>query len=200
MQGRNVYVRGVGFHPFGRHPGKTLKQLAATAALQALDDAQLDIRDVQAAFCGNAYAGLLSGQESVRGETWMRNIGIGRAAIFNIENACASGGSAMHLASQCIASGAYDEVLVVGAEKMFGDTVPLAGDARTSDLRTQPPPQKFCKQWVKPVFFGRLSVAGNRQENVLLGQLRQRRRASQFGKDRTAKVKLERVEQRQMHQ
>ena len=132
MLGRNVYVRGVGFHPFGRHPDKTLKEIAATAALAALDDAQLDIRDVQAAFCGNAYAGLMTGQESVRGETWMRNIGMGRSAVFNVENACASGGSAVHLASQCIASGAYDEVLVVGAEKMFGDTAKAVAALATS--------------------------------------------------------------------
>jgi len=119
MQGRSVYVRGLGFHPFGRHPGKTLKEIATTAALAALDDAGLDVRKVQAAFCGNAYAGVLTGQESIRGETWLRTIGLGRAAVFNVENACASGGSAVHLASLGVASGAYDEVLVVGAEKMF---------------------------------------------------------------------------------
>ncbi len=123
MQGRSVYVRGLGFHPFGRHPGKSIKQLAATAALAALDDAGTDLRSIHAAFCGNAYAGLLTGQESIRGETWLRAIGLSRAAVFNVENACASGGSAVHLAALGIASGAYDEVLVVGAEKMFvGDT------------------------------------------------------------------------------
>jgi acetyl-CoA acetyltransferase len=119
MQGRNVYVRGVGFHAFGKHPAKTLKELAATAALGALDDAGTDLRSIQAAFCGNAYAGLLTGQESIRGETWLRTIGMGRAAVFNIENACASGGSAAHLACLGVSSGAYDQVLVVGAEKMF---------------------------------------------------------------------------------
>ncbi len=36
MQGRNVYVREVGFHAFGRHPEKSLKQIAATAATAAL--------------------------------------------------------------------------------------------------------------------------------------------------------------------
>ena len=46
MQGRNVYVRGVGFHPFGKHPTKTLKELAATAALEALDDAGTDLRSI----------------------------------------------------------------------------------------------------------------------------------------------------------
>lgn len=123
MTGRKVYVRGVGFHPFGKHPGKSLKELAATAALAALNDAGLDPRGINAAVCGNAYGGLLSGQESIRGETWLRTIGVGVAPVFNVENACASGGSSCHIACLGIASGAYDNVLVVGAEKMFvGDT------------------------------------------------------------------------------
>ena len=133
MQGRNVYVRGIGFHPFGKHPGKSIKALAATAALGALDDAGTDLRSIQAAFCGNAYAGLLIGQESIRGETWLRSIGYGKGAVFNVENACASGGSAVHLAALGVASGAYDEVLVVGAEKMFvGDTAKTLAALATS--------------------------------------------------------------------
>lgn len=119
----NVYVTGVGFHPFGKHPDTTLKMLAGTAALAALDDAGLGPRDVEAAFCGNAYGGLLTGQESIRGQTWLRTIGLGSIPIFNIENACASGGSAAHLALMGVASGSYQHALVVGAEKMFvGDT------------------------------------------------------------------------------
>jgi acetyl-CoA acetyltransferase len=123
MQGRSVYIRGVGFHPFGKHPEETLKQMAAIAALGALDDAGIELGAVDAAICANAYAGVLTGQESIRGETWLRTIGLGNAPVFNVENACASGGSAVHLASLGVASGAYDDVLVVGAEKMFvGDT------------------------------------------------------------------------------
>ncbi|HYF19432.1 MAG TPA: thiolase family protein [Ramlibacter sp.] len=119
----DVYVRGVGFHPFGRFPETSLKALAATAALAALDDAGVAVRDVQAAFCANAYSGMLNNQESIRGETWLRGIGLGGVPIINTENACASGSTAVHLAKMAIESGTYDTVLVVGAEKMFvGDT------------------------------------------------------------------------------
>ena len=55
MQGRNDYVRGLGLHPFGKHPGKTLKRLAATAALGAPCDAGIDLRSIQAASCANPY-------------------------------------------------------------------------------------------------------------------------------------------------
>lgn len=84
---RAAHVSGVGFHPFGRFPDKTLKELAAEAALAALADAGLDPDGIDAAFCANAYAGLLNGQESVRGETWMRSIGVGAVPVVNVENA-----------------------------------------------------------------------------------------------------------------
>lgn len=123
MKGQNVYITGVGYHPFGRFPDKSLKTLAATAALGALDDAGLTVRDIDAAICANAYSGLLNNQESIRGETWLRGIGLGGTAVINTENACASGSTAVHIACMAVASGNYDAVLVVGAEKMFvGDT------------------------------------------------------------------------------
>lgn len=123
MKGNDVYITGVGYHPFGRFPDKSLKTLAATAALAALDDAGLTVRDIDAAICSNAYSGLLNNQESIRGETWLRGIGLGGTPVMNVENACASGSTAVHLACMGVASGNYDTVLVVGAEKMFvGDT------------------------------------------------------------------------------
>lgn len=131
-----AYIAGVGLHQFGRFPNETLKQIAAGAALAALDDAGLDVDGIDAAFCANAYAGLLNGQESIRGETWMRAIGVGSIPVINIENACASGGSALHLATIAVRAGVYRNVLVVGAEKMFlGDTAPvLAALATSSDI------------------------------------------------------------------
>jgi acetyl-CoA acetyltransferase len=123
MKGHDVYITGVGYHPFGRFPDQSLKALAATAALGALDDAGITVKDIDAAICANAYSGLLNGQESIRGETWLRGIGLGGTPVMNVENACASGSTAVHLACMGIASGNYDTVLVVGAEKMFvGDT------------------------------------------------------------------------------
>ena len=119
MKGHDVYITGVGYHPFGRFPDTSLKMLAATAALAALDDAGVGIAGIDAAFCANAYSGLLNGQESIRGETWLRGIGLGTTPVMNVENACASGSTAVHLASMAIASGNYGTVLVVGAEKMF---------------------------------------------------------------------------------
>ena len=132
----DAYVTGIGYHPFGRFPDKTLKEIAATAILAALDDAGLDPDGIDAAFCANAYAGLLTGQESIRGETWLRSVGVGGIPIMNVENACAGGGTALHLATIAVRSGVYDRVLVVGAEKMFtGDTArAISALATSSDI------------------------------------------------------------------
>ena len=135
MKGHEVFITGVGYHPFGRFADTSLKALAATAALAALDDAGIVVRDLDAAVCANAYGGLLNGQESIRGETWLRGIGLGGAPVINVENACASGATAVHVACMGVASGQYDTVLVVGAEKMFvGDTSrTLAALANSAD-------------------------------------------------------------------
>jgi len=87
MKGHEVFITGVGYHPFGRFADTSLKALAATAALAALDDAGIVVRDLDAAVCANAYGGLLNGQESIRGETWLRGIGLGGAPVINVENA-----------------------------------------------------------------------------------------------------------------
>jgi acetyl-CoA acetyltransferase len=57
------------------------------------------------AFVGNAYAGLITGQESVRGQVVMREAGITKIPIINVENACASGSTAFYLAHRAVASG-----------------------------------------------------------------------------------------------
>ena len=136
MSLQDAFVTGVGFHPFGRFPDKTLKEIASQAALAALNDAGLDPDGVDAVFCSNAYAGLLNGQESVRGETWVRTLGIGGIPIINVENACAGGGTAVYLATMAVRSGQFSRVLVVGAEKMYsGDTAhAIAALATSSDI------------------------------------------------------------------
>ncbi|KPQ04308.1 MAG: Acetyl-CoA acetyltransferase [Rhodobacteraceae bacterium HLUCCA12] len=136
MSLQDAFVAGVGFHPFGRFPDKTLKEISGHAALAALSDAALDPDGIDAVFCSNAYAGLLNGQESVRGETWMRTLGIGGIPIINVENACAGGGTAVYLATMAVRSGQFRRVLVVGAEKMYsGDTArAIAALATSSDI------------------------------------------------------------------
>jgi acetyl-CoA acetyltransferase len=115
------YVAGVGMHPFGRYPNSSLKDLARVAVVGALLDANVGPKDIDAVYSANAMAGLLQGQEQIRGQTVLREVGIERVPIVNIENACASGSSAFRQAILAIRAGAAECVLVLGFEKMYVD-------------------------------------------------------------------------------
>lgn len=111
-------IVGVGMTPFGKYPEKSLRDFAAEATRAALADAGLDAEAIEAVFAANSAAGILTGQESIRGQVCLKQAGIGGVPIFNVENACASGSSAVHLAAHYVRAGAADCVLALGYEKM----------------------------------------------------------------------------------
>ena len=115
----NAYVAGVGMTTFGKHLDKTLKGLAGEAITAALTDAGLRKGDLQAAWMGNAAAGVVTGQEMIRGQVALRALGIGRIPVINVENACASSSTALHQACAMISAGYYEVVLACGYEKLF---------------------------------------------------------------------------------
>jgi acetyl-CoA acetyltransferase len=92
--------------------------MAIEALDGALDDAGVDIASVGAIFFANALSGLMTGQECVRGQVALRHSRYGGIPTVNVENACASGSTALHLACMAIDAGTYETVLVVGSEKM----------------------------------------------------------------------------------
>lgn len=115
--GRATIV-GAGMTRFGKFPDRTVRDLAEEAARTAMDDAGVTAADVQRAFFGNAVSGLITGQEMIRGQIALRDLGLGPIPVLNVENACASGSSAVHQAVTSIEAGQSDLVLVVGAEKL----------------------------------------------------------------------------------
>jgi acetyl-CoA acyltransferase len=115
---REVVIGGVGMTRFAKQPDRNLKSLAGEAVDCALEDASLEMGDVQAIYFGNAVAGTITGQEMVRGQVTLRPHGVHSIPVINVENACASASTALHLAWLSVASGQYDVVLAVGAEKM----------------------------------------------------------------------------------
>jgi acetyl-CoA acetyltransferase len=137
---REATIIGVGMHPFGKHPGKSLQELGADAVWSAVDDAGVDPRRIEFAYVGNSLAGLLGGQEGVRGQVILQAAGFDELPVINVENACASGTTALRGAWLEVASGACDVALALGAEKMFvGDTArslaALAGDSEVELAR-----------------------------------------------------------------
>jgi len=113
-----VYVAGVGMTKFARHPDRTLQDLSGEALNTAMEDAGCGRDDFEAAFYSGATNGLLQGQDLIAGQIVLSKIGVEGIPVFNVENACASGASAFHLAMQGIKAGSYDVALAIGAEKM----------------------------------------------------------------------------------
>ena len=114
-----VKIIGGSITKFGRHLDRNLKSLVGEAVNGALEDANITKDQIQGAWVGNASQGVLQGQESVRGQIALRDMGIGGIPIINVENACASSATALHGARAMVALGEMDVALVVGMEKMY---------------------------------------------------------------------------------
>jgi acetyl-CoA acetyltransferase len=127
---KDVFIAGVGMTPFGRHDGTSMQDLAQAAVLTALSDASIDASRIQAMYNANVYGGMVLGQ------VLMRDLGLTGPALYNVENACASGATAVHLACQALRLGMYDTVLVWGVEQLTqlgGGTIPL----QRNDYKTE---------------------------------------------------------------
>lgn len=119
-----IQIKGTGLTKFGELWNKSLLDLAQEASLEAINDSQLTINDIEAVFVANMIHGKLSNQDHL-GALITSQLGLS-CASFRIEGACASGGLAIHLAIQSLLAQNYKNVLVVGVEKMT--------DASSSDI------------------------------------------------------------------
>lgn len=112
---RSVSVVGIGQTKVKEHWDKSLRQLATEAVLGAMKDAHVDHAD--ALYVGNMLSGELTGQENL-GALIADEIGMRGIEALKIEAACGGGGGALHVGYLAVASGEYDAVIVVGAEKL----------------------------------------------------------------------------------
>lgn len=115
---REVWIRGAAMTTFGKHADRQARELVEEAVAAALRDAEIEPGDVQAAYVGNASAGLMTGQECIRAQTVLRRTGLMGIPMMSVENACASSSTALHLGWQAVAGGIHDCVAVVGYEKL----------------------------------------------------------------------------------
>jgi acetyl-CoA acyltransferase len=114
----DVFIAGAYVTPFGKFADKSLRMLAADAAAGALADAGCGPDEVDMVFFANAAEGLLTGQESIRGQVALDGTGLLGKPVVNCENACAGGSTAAHLAIMAVRSGSADVALALGAEKL----------------------------------------------------------------------------------
>lgn len=115
----NIYIIGVGMTEFGKMPNMSIKDLTRNAVEGALRDAGIAKLDIEAAYFANTAQGYMEGQVFVPGQIALRAMGFAGISMVNVENACASGSTALNLAVQHLASGNGDIVLAASAEKLF---------------------------------------------------------------------------------
>lgn len=116
-------IVGLGITDFGRFPELTEEALAQSAILGALRDSGLQISDIEAFYCGNAIGASLPGQRA------LRELHTGGNAVYNIDNACSSGATAVNAALSALRSGQYETVLVFGMDQLSslgGGPLPLS--------------------------------------------------------------------------
>jgi len=115
----NAYIIGVGMTKFGKHLDKGVKALTGESLKLVLADANLTLNDLEAAWFSNSGWGASEMQHSIRGQVALTANGLQGISIINVENACASGSTALHSAWIAVKAGLYDCVLALGTEKMY---------------------------------------------------------------------------------
>ena len=109
-----VYVVGVGMTKFEK-PGSRAwdyPDMAKEAGTKALEDAGIPYEEVEQAVVGYVYGESTSGQRAVYG------LGLTGIPVYNVNNNCSTGSTALFLGKQLIAGGIADCVLALGFEKM----------------------------------------------------------------------------------
>ena len=110
---RDVLIAGVGMVPFVKPgQGASYDRMGSDAIGLALQDAGIDYTRVEQAYAGYVFGESCSGQRTVY------RAGMTGVPIFNVNNNCSTGSTALFLARQAIAGGAAECVLAVGFEQM----------------------------------------------------------------------------------
>ncbi len=108
-----VAIVGMGCTQFGELWNKGPTDLIVDSVNEALTDAGITLKDVQAAWGGTLFSG-------TGGRTVSEALRSQYIPITRVENACGSGHEAVRGASYAVAAGVYDICLAVGYEKTKG--------------------------------------------------------------------------------
>ncbi|EDV22284.1 uncharacterized protein TRIADDRAFT_59384 [Trichoplax adhaerens] len=128
---RAVYVVGVGLVKFLKPSASSTHDypdMAKEAGEAALADAGLTYKDIQQAVVGYVYGDSTCGQRAVY------NLGLTGIPIYNVNNNCATGSTALFLAKQLIEGGNCDCALALGFEKMQRGSLVSHFNDRTNPL------------------------------------------------------------------
>ncbi|KAF7998309.1 hypothetical protein HCN44_009707 [Aphidius gifuensis] len=127
----SVYVVGVGMTKFekpGTRDDFDYPQMAKEAVTKALQDARVSYDEINAACVGYVYGDSTSGQRA------LYEIGLSGCPVYNVNNNCSTGSTALILAKQIIETGKADCVLALGFEKMEKGSLTSKFNDRTNPM------------------------------------------------------------------
>ncbi|HZK18229.1 MAG TPA: thiolase domain-containing protein [Clostridia bacterium] len=167
---RKVAVAGVGMTKFGP-TDKSLVELFADAAFEAVHNSNIKMQDIQSLFVGNCLGDFAEGQANIAGFL-ASELGLppGTPAT-RFEGACATATMAIRNAYLWVASGFYDTVLVGGVEKILHMGTPLA--TRTFAMGTDSRYEEFSGLTF-PGVFAMLANMYSVKYGIPLEQLKER--------------------------
>ncbi|MGX1673036.1 lipid-transfer protein [Streptomyces sp. NPDC055400] len=127
-----AYIVGVGMTRFEKPESRDWQywDMAKEAGTKALDDAGISYEDVEQVPVGYCFQASTAGQRAVY------ELGLTGVPVYNVNNNCATGSSALMLARQFVEGGLNDCVLALGFEKMQRGA--LGGGADGGDFKTSP--------------------------------------------------------------
>jgi acetyl-CoA acetyltransferase len=137
MSSDDIWILGITMTKFGKHPDKDTVDLAAEAALGALADGGVTMRDI-----GILAAGCLMGGGGIAQQI-QKQIGQTGIPAYNVSNACATGATALRTAIMAVKAGECDMGLAVGVEKLAGAGLLGAGGRPKSDGNTWTPSGRY---------------------------------------------------------
>lgn len=143
-----VAIIGMGCTKFDEHWDKSIWDLVVDACYEAFEDAGVEPKDIQAAWWSSVIGGFL-------GRSLNYALKLDYIPVSRVENRCASGHDAFFNACYAVACGAYDLVLVCGAEKLKDAGIPIPGvvdpaEPYISRVDTRfPPPAAYAQLAVR---------------------------------------------------
>ncbi len=137
MASTDIWILGIHMTKFGKHPDLDVVDLAAEAAMAALKDSGLTMKDVGVLAAGNLMGGGGVGQQL------QKQIGQTGIPVYNVQNACATGATALRTAIMSIKAGETDVGLAVGVEKLAGAGLLGGGGRPKSDKNVYEPRGRY---------------------------------------------------------
>ena len=134
----DVWILGITMTKFGKHPDKDTVDLAAEAAMGALRDGGVTMKDM-----GVLAAGCLMMSSGGIGQMLQKQVGQTGIPVYNVSNACATGATALRTAIMAVKSGEVDMGLAVGVEKLAGAGLLGSGGRPKSDKHEWSPSGRY---------------------------------------------------------